>query len=72
MHAVGAEPLGKVGIVLDKQASAGRLHRIDQPTGMIFVDGGAVTAQSKTQATSVVAIACASCASSFAEGCAGS
>ena len=37
MHAVGAQALGELGIVLDEASSAGALHKVDQAGKAIFV-----------------------------------
>ena len=45
MQAVGSEPFGKSGVVLDEAGQPARLHKIDQPSGMIFVNRRAVPAK---------------------------
>ena len=43
MHAIGAEPHGKLGITVKKTGSVGVLHQIDQPVDMLFIDCVSVT-----------------------------
>jgi hypothetical protein len=45
MHAIGANALGKAGIVLDEAGEPASLHKIDQAPGMNFVDRRPVTAK---------------------------
>ena len=43
MHAVSAERIGELGIVVEKTSGVGGLDQIDQPVDMMFIDCVPVT-----------------------------